>query len=85
MNKGVLMYCFNTNQVAYHRVADVSIGLAKQQLGLPITVVTNQSTLDSWHNAPDVNFIVVKNDTNNTNNYHHNNHNKNNNTNSQVM
>ena len=60
------MYCFNTDQVAYHRVADVSIGLAKQQLGLPVTVVTNQSTLDSWHNAPDVNFIVVKNDTNNT-------------------
>jgi hypothetical protein len=66
MNKGVLMYCFNTDQVAYHRVADVSIGLAKQQLGLPITVVTNQSTLDSWHNAPDVNFIVIKNNTNNT-------------------
>ena len=63
MNKGVLMYCFNTDQVAYHRVADVSIALAKQQLGLPISVVTNRSTLDSWHTRPDVNFIVTYKET----------------------
>jgi hypothetical protein len=66
MTKGVLMYCFNTDQVAYHRVADVSISLAKQHLGLPITVVTNAQTLDNWKNPPDANYITIDNEKNNT-------------------
>ena len=66
MTKGVLMYCFNTDQVAYHRVANVGMSLAKQHLGLPITVVTNTQTLDNWQDRPSENYITIDNENNNT-------------------
>ena len=66
MTRGVLMYCFDTEQVDYHRVANASVALVKQHLELPITMVTNSHTLQRWVDRPDVDFITVDNECNNT-------------------
>lgn len=66
MTRGVLMYCFDTEQVPYHRVANANVALVKQHLQLPITMVTNQQTLQRWALRPDVEYITVDNERNNT-------------------
>ena len=66
MRNGVLIYCFDTPQVAYHRVANVSMALARKHLALPITVITNQATLSAWQHRPEANYVTIENATNNT-------------------
>lgn len=66
MRQGVLMYCFDTTQVCYHRVANASMALVTQHLDLPITVITNHATLAAWKNRPEANYVTVHNATNNT-------------------
>lgn len=66
MTKGVLLYCFDTEQVRYHKLANVSVSLISRHLGLPVTMVTNSHTWQSWSDRPEVDFIMVENESNNT-------------------
>lgn len=66
MRHGVLIYCFDTAQVAYHRLANRSMALVSKHLQLPITVVTNEHTLAAWSNRPQAEYILVDNAMNNT-------------------
>ena len=65
MTQGVLLFCFNTPDVAYHRITQRCVAQINQHLDLPITVVTNQSTMDQWHNPPAVDYVVIHNETGN--------------------
>jgi len=66
MQQGVLIYCFDTPEVSYHKVANVSMSLVREYLDLPITVITNHATLSSWQHRPEANFVIIENATNNT-------------------
>ena len=44
MSKGILLFCFDTEQTKYHKILEKSVGLIKKHLALPITVVTNFAT-----------------------------------------
>lgn len=66
MTTGVLMYCFDTPDFQYHRLADKSISLIHRNLGLPITVVTDEHTHKRWGHREDIHFSVVDVDRNNT-------------------
>lgn len=44
MSVGALIYCFDSDQLQYHRVANFCIRQVKRNLGLPVTVVTNEAT-----------------------------------------
>ena len=41
MTKGVLLFCFDTAQVPYHKILERCVGLIKKNLQLEITVVTD--------------------------------------------
>lgn len=61
MTQGVLLFCFNTSDVAYHRITDRCVTQINQYLNLPITVVTNQITMNQWNNPPAVNYVLIDN------------------------
>ena len=44
MTKGVLLFCFDTAEVQYHRILERCVNLIKKNLKLDITVVTNFET-----------------------------------------
>ena len=54
MTTGVLMYCFDTEYVQYHRSANYSIQLIKKNLGLPVTVISDAATKDKIMNADNI-------------------------------
>ena len=60
MSKGVLLYCFDTEQTQYHRIMDRCISLIKKNLALDITVITNERTLSVWPNKENCNTIVME-------------------------
>ena len=66
MTQGVLLFCFDTAEVQYHRITNRCVDQIDQYLQLPITVVTNQNTLDQWNDRPDVNFVIIDNQTGNS-------------------
>lgn len=66
MTTGVLIYCFDTPEFAYHRLANRCIALVSKNLGLPTTVVTDQTTYDKWIDRPDADYIKISPDTTNT-------------------
>jgi len=49
MNKGIIVFAYNSRKVDYSLLAIISGGLAKKHLGLPISLITDQSTVD-WMN-----------------------------------
>ena len=59
MSAGVLIYCFDSPHVQYHKVANLCIELIKQNLKLPVTVVTNSQTKQKIQSAD--NFVIVEN------------------------
>lgn len=65
MKKGVLLYCFNTSQVAYSRITERCVALIKKHLRLPITVVTNFETFKFMKPMGMVNYKLIENDTKN--------------------
>lgn len=46
MSRGVLIFAFNSRDVDYALMSIVSGGLAKKNLGLPVSIITDQSTVD---------------------------------------
>ena len=59
MSTGVLIYCFNTEKLSYHRAANFCISQLRKHLCLPVTVVTNNSTMGHIKRADSV--IAVEN------------------------
>ena len=46
MNRGILIFAYNSRDVDYALMALISGGLAKKHLELPVSLVTDQSTVD---------------------------------------
>ena len=65
MMKGVLLYCFNTESYRYDKIAAKTIPLLRRNLGLEITVVTNDETRVHLPEQEGVNYIVIENQTGN--------------------
>lgn len=65
MSTGVLLYCFDTPTVAYHRLAEKSIQLISKNLQIPITVVTDPQTKKKFNVKESVSFITVETQKNN--------------------
>ena len=63
MSAGVLIYCFNSEQVQYHRTTNFCIELIKKNLSLPVTVVTNSATKQHINGADSL--VVIENQKNN--------------------
>ena len=63
MSSGVLIYCFNSDQIPYHRTTNFCIELIKKNLSLPVTVVTNSATKDNINGADSL--VVIDNQKNN--------------------
>jgi len=53
MTRGVLMYAHNNRDVDYARIAIVSASLAKKNLGLPVSLVTDDSTTE-WMQSSNI-------------------------------
>lgn len=51
MKKGVLIFAHNNRQIDYAKMAIVSGGLAKKHLQVPVSLVTDQSTVDWMHQS----------------------------------
>jgi hypothetical protein len=73
MSKGVLLFAYNTRQVDYIRLALLSGKLAKEKLNVPVSLVTDKSTL-AWSRESKIydkvedifeNVIISENDNNN--------------------
>jgi len=62
---GVLLYCFNTESYRYDKIAAKTIPLLRQNLGLEITVVTNDETRVHLPEQEGVNYMVIENQTGN--------------------
>lgn len=54
MTSGVLMYCFDTPETQYSKIANRSIGLVEKYLDLPVTVVTDEQTADNLTASCDI-------------------------------
>lgn len=46
MNEGILIYCFNNREVDYARMSIISAYFAKENLKKPVSLITDQSTID---------------------------------------
>jgi len=57
MTKGALIYCFDSDSIAYHKVANFCIKQIMKNLQLPVTVVTDQHTAQ---HVIDCNKIIVE-------------------------
>jgi len=59
MSVGVLIYCFDSDQLQYHHTANFCIQQIKRNLKLPVTVVTNSATQNSIQGADQT--VIVEN------------------------
>lgn len=66
MDKGVLLYCFDTELTSYHKIANRCVKQVKKYLKMPITVITDQNTFDAWHDRPTCDYNVIDIDKANT-------------------
>ena len=57
MTKGVLLFCFDTAEVKYHKILERCVALVKKNLKLEITVVTN---FDTYKNLKPLGFVNYK-------------------------
>lgn len=64
MIRGVLLYCFDTPETAYSKIADRCVDLMKLHLNLPVTIVTDLETRDKIRSHCD--FKVIEIEKNNT-------------------
>lgn len=60
MTRGVLLYCFDTPDTAYSRIADRCIALVEKHLGLPVTVVTDRDTRNNIQSHCDFKTIEIE-------------------------
>ena len=65
MTKGVLLFCFNTPEVEYHRVLERCVALIKRNLKLEITVVANLETFRRMEHMGMINYKLIDHETGN--------------------
>lgn len=64
MTRGVLLYCFDTTETAYSKIADRCVELIKINLKLPVTMVTDTNTRPNIKSKCDFKIIdIEKNNT----------------------
>ena len=61
MSTGVLLYCFDTSEVAYHKFAEKCVRLIKKNLKLEITIVTNFETFKKFKPLGKINYKLIEN------------------------
>jgi len=66
MKKGVLLFCFDTPEVKYHRVLARCVSLIKKNLGLEITVITNIETFKQISPMGMINYRLLEPNRTNT-------------------
>ena len=69
MTTGVLMYCFDTPEFNYHKLAERCVAQICKHLKLKITIVTNLETHKKFKPMEMVNYKLVENKTTNTRPY----------------
>ena len=68
MTTGVLMYCFDTSEIAYHKLAEKCVEQIQKYLKLEkfnITIVTNFETFKKFKSLESINYKLVENKTGN--------------------
>ena len=60
MSTGVLLYCFDTPEVAYHRLAEKCVQQIKKYLKLEITIVTDIATYKKFKPMGFINYKLVE-------------------------
>jgi len=68
MTKGVLLFCFDTAEVRYHRILERCVSLIKQNLQLQITVVTDFDTYKKLKPQGFINYKFIQPEFGNTKN-----------------
>ena len=68
MTKGVLLYCFDTSDVKYHKILTHCVALVKSNLRLPVTVVTDRHTHKHLGSLDQVDYRFIEPETGNTKN-----------------
>jgi hypothetical protein len=66
MTKGVLLFCFDTADVEYHKILERCVELIKKNLQLQITVVTNYDTFKQIKPLGFINYKFVEPELGNT-------------------
>ena len=61
MTTGVLLYCFDTPEVAYHKFAEKCVELINKNLKLEITIVTNIETFKKFKPLGMINYKLIEN------------------------
>ena len=69
MATGVLMYCFDTPEFSYHKLAERCVTQIREYLKLEITIVTNLETFKKFKPMGMINYKLVENKTTNTRAY----------------
>ena len=65
MNKGILLFCFDTAETKYHKILEKSVRLIKKNLQLEITVVTDITTFKEIKPLGFVNYKLIEPETGN--------------------
>ena len=68
MQKGVLLYCFDTSETKYHAILTRCVQLIKSNLQLPITVVTDKETHKHLGSLDSVDYKFIEPEKGNTKN-----------------
>ena len=69
MTTGVLLYCFDTPEVKYHKLAERCVHQIRKHLNLEITIVTNMETYKEMKPMGMINYKLIENSTTNTRPY----------------
>ena len=69
MTTGVLMYCFDTPDTNYHKLAERCVAQVKKHLQLEITIVTDIDTYKKFKPMGMINYKLVKAQTTNSRSY----------------
>jgi hypothetical protein len=68
MTKGVLLFCFDTAEVKYHKILERCVGLIKKNLNSEITVVTDFNTFSKLKSLGFINYKFIEPELGNTKN-----------------
>lgn len=60
MTRGVLLFCFDTEQTKYHKILEKSVHLIKKNLNLEITVITNFQTFKKIKPLGFINYKFIE-------------------------
>ena len=69
MTTGVLLYCFDTPDIKYHKLLERCVSQIKKHLKLEITVITNIETFKNISPLGMINYKLVENSTTNNRPY----------------